>query len=1079
MQRFSRFFWLLICFSLLVVSAQAKQPDQLTFWGMNTYLTGFERINPIKDDLPKLAQLGKEANVNWAREELGWANIEKHGKGRWEWYNFDGPLKTLAEADYGIVGMLLTTPDWARVTDCVTRTQQFAAVGVVAEKYWCPPAKAQDFADFVTAAVERYDGDGVKDAAGSPRIAVWQLWNEPNAWETWPGTPAEYGALLQAGYAAIKAADPTASVTTGGLYVFDGSWNDGKGHQDGLAFFEQTLTSSPGAWSAFDSLTIHPYMPDVAPDQESLLSKVIFWGRLATAKDWLTAQTQARGGAIRPLWIGEVGWPACTSATSTAAWANALARYHLPTEATLQAHELAQVICKTEQQQANYLVRAQALALAQGVQHLSYFQLEDKFDGTQAGPWGAMALLDTVNTGYRQKLGYAAYKTQVAQLKGATFLGFGALNTFSYNSAKNAIARYHLRFQGPGNELIDLIWRNSGSETVDFALEAGRNAFLISLYGVQTPLTASSKASLDLSEQPIYVRQELPATATPTPSRTLAPTNPPPNTPTATPSPTPTQTATRTVTPSPTATIATKTPTKTATSTPLPDVYEPDTSCKQATTLTTDGIVQDHSFQPNDSEDWATFDAISGTIYLIQANVYPNSKADLQLDLRSACEGQPLITQNYTYTNDVRLSYLADANQPLYLKLTDSTNSFAKYDLTVRQLRQQTPKDLVIIVGGELAPDDPLKTSFSQAVTQTYQLFKRLGYPAKQLYLLTRDSYDQPLNPTQLQGALTTWASQAITLGAESSLTLFLIGHGEAGLFYLDKPKQQTIMPADLASWFRQLEVAQPGVKINLVVEADDSGGFIEQLKGAEAKSMQAKVGQTGIQQRVIIASTGAKGLAAISPQGMFFSTYFLASLERGGSLYRAFQEAKWALEVAHPAQVPSLESNDNGLSNEKVAGLVAQQRSFGGAADLAVEEWPPFIREVSGPSKLLQKQESSLTVTVSVQAQTSLKRIWAEVYAPKAQLTSTQTIDLRSVSQERYTTKLSGLQELGSYRLVLYGEDQRGNLAGPAALAIEVVALPTPTVTPTVTHTVTPSATQTAPPMPLVYAIFLPQILR
>lgn len=254
--------------------AQA-QPSQLSFLGLNTYFTGLERISRDGDDgMAALIASGRAMGASWGREELSWGNIERSAKGRWDWNPFDQRLSDMARSGYGIIGMLLTTPKWARVGDCNVRMNRYAGSGVYAQDYWCPPANVQDYADYVRAVVERYDGDGVDDAFGSPRVAAWQLWNEPNAWETWPGSPAEYGALMVAGYAAAKAADPTAIVATGGLYVFDGGWSDGRGHQDGLRFLGAAIDAVPAAANAFDALAIHPYMPDVAPDQPGIISSV-------------------------------------------------------------------------------------------------------------------------------------------------------------------------------------------------------------------------------------------------------------------------------------------------------------------------------------------------------------------------------------------------------------------------------------------------------------------------------------------------------------------------------------------------------------------------------------------------------------------------------------------------------------------------------------------------------------------------------------------------------------------------------------------------------------------------------------
>jgi hypothetical protein len=501
----------------------AQQPAQLSFFGMNTYFTGLERNSRDGDDgVAALVGLGRNAGVAWAREELSWANLERSGKGQWQWSGFDRRLLQAAQAGYGIVGMLLTTPAWARVADCAARTQRYAAYGVHAQDYWCPPATMQDYADYVYQTVERYDGDGYADAPGSPRVAAWQLWNEPNAWETWPGSPAEYAALLQAGYAAAKAADGGAIVASAGVYIFDGGWSDGRGHSDGLRFLDAALAAAPGAWAAFDALAIHPYLPDVAPDQPGIVAQVTLWGRISTARNWLLARAAAYHTAPKALWISEIGWSTCSAGQSDCYAAQSsrepdsldAERWPMVERPSPLGAGIAGLIGKDEQQQANYLLRAHAIALALGVQHLSYFQLEDKFDGSARNFWEEAAILRTKAQGYGAKPAYAAYHTLAEQLAGAHFVGLGALHTYSYNPAaqRNPAARYHMRFRTPDNVLIDLLWQSTGAETLTLLLDPGRSVMLVTRDGVQVPpAVQAGVATIAVGEQPFYLRQTAPA----------------------------------------------------------------------------------------------------------------------------------------------------------------------------------------------------------------------------------------------------------------------------------------------------------------------------------------------------------------------------------------------------------------------------------------------------------------------------------------------------------------------------------------------------------------------------------------
>lgn len=449
------------------------QPDTAGFFGMNTYITGMERNEQDgQAGIARLVSLGREAGVEWAREEMSWANMEPAKKGNFTYGHYDQRVLQLAQSGYGIVGVLLTTPGWARVADCANRGGRIA-------DYWCPPARAQDFADFVAATVERYDGDGIADAPGSPRIAVWQIWNEPSTRDTWPGSAAEYGHLLTASYQAAKAADPTAIVLTGGVYLYDGMGTD---PNDGLPFLNKAIEAVPEAARSFDALAIHPYMPTAAPDAPIIFSTITLWGRITTAKNWL--EQHRSGGATKPLWITEIGWSTCQ-----------------PGEAGCTND-----VAKSETEQANYLVRAHAIALAQGVQQVSYFQLEDKFDGESGTFWGQASVLGTGGD-YRQKPSYQAYRVLKQQVGGLQFSGFGEHNTFAYDpTVENPQDLYHMQFTGGGGVRVDLLWRNAGSQQITFWPEPGTTAEWITRDGQRTPITGSS-VTLTVSEEPLYVRQ--------------------------------------------------------------------------------------------------------------------------------------------------------------------------------------------------------------------------------------------------------------------------------------------------------------------------------------------------------------------------------------------------------------------------------------------------------------------------------------------------------------------------------------------------------------------------------------------
>lgn len=85
------------------------------------------------------------------------------------------------------------------------------------------PTDMDEYLKFVKMAAERYDGDGVDDAPGSPVVSTWILMEEIERGDEqkwWGGTPQQYADLFVKTYYAIKSANPNAVVMTYGANNF-------------------------------------------------------------------------------------------------------------------------------------------------------------------------------------------------------------------------------------------------------------------------------------------------------------------------------------------------------------------------------------------------------------------------------------------------------------------------------------------------------------------------------------------------------------------------------------------------------------------------------------------------------------------------------------------------------------------------------------------------------------------------------------------------------------------------------------------------------------------------------------------
>ncbi len=467
-------------------AATASRPSAspVSYWGMSAYLTKFERVDAYGtyDNLGLLTSLTAAAGATWTQEELSWALIEPHNADLRGIY--DATLLRNTQNGLNTLGMLITTPDWARDPSC-------------AGNYFCPPSDMLQWSEWVTWMTERYDGDGVADAPGSPRIAAWQIWNEPNYPEQLPLPDANarkmrYGQMLVAAYQAIKAADPTAIVVLGGVYVFDGTNPDGFWF---LSPVDGVFGLVPQARNAFDVLGIHPYMPTIAPDSPSVVALVSLEGRLRTTRAWLDSAGRADAG----IWITEIGW--CTVNTSACPGVS-------------------------EAQQAQYVIRAMVIAQQLGVQHTSWFQLENAFDGMPGDhPWGGAALLNNYNPStdsYAPKPGYLAYQTLAKTLTSAAPAGTGPVHSHAYPGNPYTTLGggvYDYRYTRAGT-VIDVGWVPSGVTSVNFPVIAGKEVQVLTRNGqaISLPIT-NGVMQINFSEDPLIIIQRDPANLTVAPTQ--------------------------------------------------------------------------------------------------------------------------------------------------------------------------------------------------------------------------------------------------------------------------------------------------------------------------------------------------------------------------------------------------------------------------------------------------------------------------------------------------------------------------------------------------------------------------------
>jgi hypothetical protein len=261
---------------LLVLAAGSAHADRAAAaeLGLVTDLTWGASSSDQEREYGLLSDLG----ARWIRVEVNWAELEpsRGAYHQWSLDQVDAAVRRNRAAGRRVVLMIGKAPQWASGSS----------------DQGTPPRDPADYASVVRFLAARYAGDG---------IAGYEIWNEENIGRFWGGAPdpAGYVALLRAGSAAVRAADPRAAVVFGGL-----STND----------YEYVRAAyAAGAKGLFDVMALHPYscesdLAAVKRDRSGRIAPGSFLGYRAI-HDLMVAH-----GDAKPLWFTELGWATTSQA---------------------------------------------------------------------------------------------------------------------------------------------------------------------------------------------------------------------------------------------------------------------------------------------------------------------------------------------------------------------------------------------------------------------------------------------------------------------------------------------------------------------------------------------------------------------------------------------------------------------------------------------------------------------------------------------------------------------------------------------------------------------------------------------
>ncbi len=199
------------------------------------------------DDPQGTAAAVRAAGFDWVRQPFRWADLEPR-PGDLRWAAADAVVQAAAAHSLRLIAVLLAAPDWSHPAN---------------PRSTAPPDDPGAFARFAAAFAARY---GARTCPGGrcQGVEVYQVWDEPNlasAWGDRDPSPAGYAALLQAGYDAIHAAHPGATVLAAGLAP---TAETGPANLSDLLFLDELYRLGAGAY--FDGASGKPYGFSAPPE---------------------------------------------------------------------------------------------------------------------------------------------------------------------------------------------------------------------------------------------------------------------------------------------------------------------------------------------------------------------------------------------------------------------------------------------------------------------------------------------------------------------------------------------------------------------------------------------------------------------------------------------------------------------------------------------------------------------------------------------------------------------------------------------------------------------------------------------
>jgi|GEM_PF-787783 len=279
-----------------------------------------------------------------------------------------------------------------------------------------PVGHLTDWSNYVTAVVNHY----------SSTVKYWEVWNEPPHYTTPTGNVTQYAQLVSATYTAAKAADSTAQVGLAASNL-------------GIEWLKETIQA--GAAGKYDYIVMHPYE---LLGTLNLNWDVQFMNMVKDVRKMLAEVDPTKVNV--PIILTEIGADASDAATTTT--------------------------------QAQLLVKAFSMGLAQGIKNIDWFEGRD-------GDSGPKGLLTSAGA---QRPSYVALSNMITYLgQNPQYLGWVKLNNKDWGFV----------FQGKTENVLVTWAPVGGTDTINFSAST---TFVDPLTG-----TTTSGTSYSLTDTPVLV----------------------------------------------------------------------------------------------------------------------------------------------------------------------------------------------------------------------------------------------------------------------------------------------------------------------------------------------------------------------------------------------------------------------------------------------------------------------------------------------------------------------------------------------------------------------------------------------